>query len=251
MPRYPFGSRPTPRRPQHHQPPVQAPSPPQATGLGGILQNASFSPELSFLLAMTMKDGMNRHTALEMLKKIEPFVSTRDKAAIHSILSAQHLAEDYRRNPPVHPPYRSGAGLSAFSRYSRQQALLDVLSQYAGNDTKSLLQTLSQSARMQENFERMARRMEKLRNMNASSPEQMFEALSMFMPPEEQAKFKNMQNMLHMMNNMGNFRPEDIFKFMGGMGGGAGNMGGMGNMAGMMNRMMGGMGSKGGGPNKK
>lgn len=231
MPRFPFGSRPTPRRPQQQHPmrTMQPQSPPSSPmGYGDILKYASFSPELSFLLAMTMKDGMNRQSALEMLKKIEPYVSNSDKEAIHSIFNAQYMTDEYRRNPPAPPPGRSGTGLNSFSRLARQQALLDVLSGYAGSDTKSMMQGLSQSARMQENFERMTRRMEKLRNMNASSPEQMFEALSMFMPPEEQGKFRNMQNMMRMMGNMGNFKPEDMFKFMGNMGG-MGNTGSPGN----------------------
>ncbi len=251
MPRFPFGSRPAPRRPQR-QPmrSAQAQSPPaRQMGYGDILSHASFSPELSFLLAMTMKDGLNRESTFEMLRRIEPYVSAGDKEAIRSIFSAHTMSEEYRRHPNMSPPSRSGTGLNSFSRLSRQQSLLDVLSQYAGNDTRSMMQGLSQSARMQESFERMTRRMEKLRNMNTSSPEQMFEALSMFMPPEEQGKFRNMQNMMRMMGNMGSFKPEDMFKFMGGMGGntagpkntgqasGTGNMGGMGNIGSMMNIM--------------
>jgi len=81
-----------------------------------------------------------------------------------------------------------------------------------------MMRNLAQSASMQENFERMTRKMEKLRNMNASSPEQMFDVLSVFMPHEEQSKFRNMQNMMRMMGSMKNFKPEDMFKFMGGMG---------------------------------
>ncbi len=74
---------------------------------------------------------------------------------------------------------------------------------------------------MQENFEKMLKRMQKLRNMNNSSPEDMFEAISMFMPPSEQANIRNMQNMMRMMGSMKDFKPEDMLKFMGGM-----NMGG-------------------------
>ncbi len=230
MPRFPFGSRPAPRRPQ--QQPSRAaqaqPMPARQMGYGDIISHASFSPELSFLLAMTLKDGLNRQSTFEMLKKIEPYVSAADKEAIHSIFSAQHMTEEYRLHPPVSAPNRSGTGLNSFSRLARQQALLDVLAQYAGSDSKTMMQGLAQSARMQDNFERMTRRMEKLRNMNTSNPDQMFEALSMFMPPEEQSKFRNMQNMMRMMGNMGSFKPEDMFKFMGGMGnsGSTGNMGG-------------------------
>lgn len=253
MPRYPFGARPAPRR-RYPQPRAAEIPPPaaQPPGYADIFRHASFSPELSFLLAMTLKDGVSRETAMEMLRKIEPFVSGGDKEAIHSIFNAQRMAAEYR--PPVFPPNRSGTGLNSFSRLSRQQALLDVLSQYAGADAKAMMRRLAESARMQDNFERMTRRMEKLKNMNISSPEQMFEALSVFMPPEEQNRLRNLQNMMRMMNNMGGFHPEDMFKFMGGgnagnagdSGGmnGMGNMGSMANMANMMSRMMGSMGKK-------
>lgn len=233
MMRFPFGSRPGPRQgqrsPQSPQQPPRSQHPPErSVSYSDLLKNASFSPELSFLLAMTLKDGMSHETVMQMLKSIEPHVSAIDREAIHSIFGAHQLAEEYRRNPPVHPPSHSGTGLNAFSRLSRQQALLDVLSRYAGSDAKSMMHSLAQSVSMQENFERMTRRMEKLRHMNTSSPEQMFEALSMFMPPEEQSKFRNMQNMMRMMGSMKNFKPEDMFKFMGNMG----NMGGMGGMGG-------------------
>ncbi len=250
MPRFPFGSRPTPRRPQPQQTKTMQPQAPPAKpmGYGDIIGHASFSPELSFLLAMTLKDGLNRQSTFEMLKKIEPYVSNGDKEAIHSIISAQHMTEEYRLHPPVSAPNRSGTGLNSFSRLARQQALIDVLSQYAGSDTKAMMQGLAQSARMQDNFERMTRRMEKLRNMNASSPEQMFDALSMFMPPEEQGKFRNMQNMMRMMGNMGSFKPEDMFKFMGGMGN-SGNTGNMGGNAGGFNGNTGNSGNNAGGFN--
>ncbi len=230
MMRFPFGSRPGPRQSRRgtQQPlqPQQPQQPERSVAYGDLLKHASFSPELSFLLSMTLKDGLSRQSVMEMLKNIEPHVGAGDREAIHSIFSAQQLAEEYRRNPPVQPPGHSGTGLNAFSRFTRQQALLDVLSRYAGPDTQSMMRGLAQSASMQENFERMTRRMEKLRNMNTSSPEQMFEALSMFMPPEEQSKFRNMQNMIRMMGSMKNFKPEDMFKFMGKMGGMGGAGGG-------------------------
>ncbi len=224
MPRFPFGSRPAPRQVRRTPQPPPEPQD-QTAAYGDIIRNASFTPELSFLLSMTLKDGMKPQTMMEMLKNIEPLVSASDREAIHSIFNARQMAEQYRRNPPVVPPVHSGTGLNAFSRLTRQKALLDVLSRYANPDTRNMMNALAQSASMQENFERMTRRMEKLRNMNMSSPDQMFEALSMFMPQEEQNKFRNMQNMMRMMGSMKNFKPEDMFKFMG-------NMGNMGNMGG-------------------
>lgn len=211
MYRFPFGPRPMPRQPVRHQ----STPPDNKVGYSDLIKQTSFSPELSFLLSMTLKDGLDKNKALEMLKSIEPHVDSSDREAIRSIFHALNMAENYRRQPQRHPPERPGMGLSSFSRLSRQQALLDVLQRYASPDTCNMMRSLAQSARMQDNFERMIRRMEKLRHMKMSSPEQMFEAVSMFMPPDEQNQFRNMQKMIRMMGSMKNFKPEDMFKFMG------------------------------------
>lgn len=238
MPMFPFGSRPYPgSNPGGYRAPMspgftngnngfQAPSPPrQDTGARDLLKSTTFSPELSFLLAMTLKDGMSRATVLNLLRDIEPYVSSADRDAIHSLRGAQTLAEDFRKTPPPSGPPHTGAPLSGFSRLNRQQALLEVLQRYAGRDASGLMKNLQQSAQMQENFDRMLRRMERMRNMNMSSPEDIFEAMSGFMPPEQQSQFRNMQAMMRMMSGMGkNMKPEDMFRMMSGMGG----MGGMG-----------------------
>ena len=89
------------------------------------------------------------------------------------------------------------------------------MQRYAGQDTGGMMKNLQRSAQMQENFDRMLRRMERLRNMNTASPEDMFEAMSGFMPPEQQSEFRNMQMMMRMMSNMGkNMKPEDLFRMM-------------------------------------
>lgn len=224
MPRFPYGPRPVTRQVQYTRR-DQQPNEPKPEGAEhtdkDILKNASFSPELSFLLAMTLKDGLRQGSAVDLLRSIEPYVSARDREAIHRIMGAQQMAEEYRRNPPAAPPHGfPGSGLNGFSRLSRQQTLLEILQNYASRESSDLMKTLQRSAQMQENFDRMTRRMEKMRNMKTSSPEDMFEALSMFMPASEQSQFKNMQNMMRMMGTMGNmgnmsgFKPEDIFKFM-------------------------------------
>jgi hypothetical protein len=221
---FPFGSRPYPGSGPapggYRTPPppggYRTPAPPrQDTSGNELLKHTSFSPELSFLLAMTLKDGMSRTAVLDLLRDIEPFVSTVDREAIRSLRGAQGLAEDFRKATPPPEPPRTAAPLSGFSRLSRQQALLEVMQRYAGRDTGGMMKNLQQSAQMQENFDRMLHRMERMRNMNTSSPEQMFEAMSMFMPPEKQAEFRNMQTMMRMMSNMGkNMKPEDLFRMM-------------------------------------
>ncbi|MDD5018593.1 MAG: hypothetical protein PHO15_10915 [Eubacteriales bacterium] len=213
MLRFPYNSRPAPR----HMPHSQRQTPQQTEkklSYDDLMKRATFSPELSFLLAMTLKDGLCQNTVLDMLKNIEPYVSPADKEAIRSILGAKQMTDDFRQSAPVYAPQHGSSGLSDYSRLTRQQALLNVLQKYASHDTGVLMHNLQRSAEMQENFERMNKRMQKLRNMGNASPEDMFEALSMFMPPEEQTKFRNMQNMMRMMRSMKDFKPEDMFKFM-------------------------------------
>ena len=225
MPRFPYGPRPISRQIQYsrrEQQPTEPKAEEREFNQNDILKNASFSPELSFLLAMTLKDGLRQGSAIDMLKNIEPLVSAGDREAIHKILGAQRMAEEYRRTPPNIPHGYPGSGLNEFSKLSRQQALLEILQNYASRESSDLMRALQRSTQMQENFERMTRRIEKMRNMKTSSPQDMFEAMSMFMPQDQQSQFKNMQNMMRMMNMMGNsngFKPEDMFKFMGNMNG--------------------------------
>jgi hypothetical protein len=214
MLRFPYSGRPAPRRSDTvRRPPV----PQSKISYEDLMRNASFSPELSFLLAMVLKDGMRQDRLLSMLKEIEPYVSAGDKAAIHSVIGAIQISDDFRKSGPDDWPPRTNAGLADYSKFSRQYSLLDIMQKYAERDTGNMMQNLQRSVKMQENFEKMLKRMEKLRNMKNSSPEDMFEAISMFMPPSEQANIRNMQNTIRMMASMKNFRPEDMMKFMGGM----------------------------------
>ena len=219
MPMFPFGPRPYPGpAPSGYRPPAPPPQP-EPSGRD-LLAHTSFSPELSFLLAMTLKDGLSRSAVLDLLRDIEPFVSASDRQAIRSLRGAQEVAQELRRPvPPVNPPH-TAAPLSGYSRLSRQQALLEIMQRYAGHDAGGMMKNLQRSAQMQENFDRMLRRMERLRHINTSSPEDIFEAMSAFMPPEQQAEMRNMQMMMRMMANMSkNMKPEDLFRMMSGMGG--------------------------------
>ena len=211
--RFPFGPRPMPHRDPYNRPP-QPPPEEKKISYDDLMKNASFSPELSFLLAMTLKDGLCQNTVLDMLAKIEPYVSATDKDAIHSILGARNMTDTFRRSTPDFAPQHTHTGLSGYSKLTRQQALLNVLQNYASHETGSMMKNLAQSVKMQEDFARMSRRMEALRNNKNPSPEQMFEALSMFMPEDQQSQFRNMSNMMRMMGSMNNLKPEDIFKFM-------------------------------------
>lgn len=227
MKRYPYSRRPVPKPTQETQ--RYEPEPQRKISYDDLIRNASFSPELSFLLAMVLKDGMSQDRLLNLFKDIEPYVSSGDKAAIHSVIGAVQVTDNFRRSGPDDWPPRPNAELAEFSKFSRQNSLLNIMQKYAERDTVNMMQNLQKSVQMQENFEKMTKRMQKMRNMNSASTEDMFEALSMFMPPAEQANIRNMQNMMRMMGGMKNFNPQDMMKFMGGMGG----MGGLGGMNGM------------------
>ena len=211
--RYPFGPRRMPHPVPQNRPP-QNPPEEKKISYDELMKKASFSPELSFLLAMTLKDGLCQNTVLDMLAKIEPYVSADDKNAIHSILGARQMTDEFRRSTPNLTPQHTHTGLSGFSKLTRQQALLGVLEKYASHETGSMMRNLQQSVKMQEDFARMSRRIETLRNTKDPSPEQMMDALSMFIPQDQMSQFRNMSNMMRMMGNMKDFKPEDIFKFM-------------------------------------
>ena len=165
MLRFPFNSRPAPRQMPHNQQRQAPHTEEKKISYEDLMKRATFSPELSFLLAMTLKDGLCRNTVLDMLKNIEPYVSSTDKDAIRTVLGAKQLTDDFRQSSPDYAPRHSGSGLSDYSRHTRQQALLNVLQKYASHDTGVLMRNLQRSAEMQENFERMNKRMQKLRNM--------------------------------------------------------------------------------------
>lgn len=222
MLRFPFNSRPMPprdSRPNQQNDNVKKQDK-ERVSYEDLLKNASLSPELSFLLAMTLKDGIQRDNVFEMLEKIEPYVSSSDKNAIRSIIGAKQMTENFKHTSPNYCSHNQTGSLSGYSRLSRQQALLDILQKYASSDSSAMMQNLQRSTKMQQDFERMSKQMQKLQNMNNASPEDMFEAISMFMPPEQQSGFRNMQNMMRMMSSMGNMgsngnmKPEDLFRFM-------------------------------------
>ena len=85
MPIFPYGPRPISRQIQYtrREPPRAEKSTPASQAEDDILKNAAFTPELSFLLAMTLKDGLRQGTVLDLLKSIEPYVCARDREAIH------------------------------------------------------------------------------------------------------------------------------------------------------------------------
>jgi hypothetical protein len=182
-----------------------------------LINTASFSSELSFLLALLLKDGMSQSNTVEMLREIEPFVSDGDKAAIDSILGVIQMTDEFKRSAPYVSSSRPVNGLSDYTRSSRQHSLLNAMVKYAGQGSAGMLKDLQKSIEMQEDYEKTLKQLQSLNNLNSNSPEEMYEALSLFMTPEEQASYRNMQSMMRMMSSMKDLKPEDIMRFMGGM----------------------------------
>lgn len=181
-----------------------------------LINTASFSSELSFLLAYLLRGGMSQNKAIDMLRDIEPFVSDGDKAAINSILGAIQMTDEFRKSAPYFSSSRLANGLSDYTRSSRQHSLINSMIKYAENDSADMLKSLQKSMEMQEYYDSMLKKLQSLNNINSNSPEDMYEAFSLFMTPEQQAGYRNLQTMMNMLNSMKDFKPEDIFKFMGG-----------------------------------
>jgi len=181
-----------------------------------LLKSASFSPGLSFLLALMLKDGMSRAKALNMLRDIEPYVSDGDKAAIHGILGAVKVSNNFRNAPADPPVPRVPPELSEYSRPTRQNYLIETMLRYAGRGAASSIKSLKRMIEMRDEYERMIKRLRKLKSLNMNSTEDVMEAMSMFMPPEQLEAYHNMQNLLKMMGSIKDIRPEDILRQMGG-----------------------------------
>jgi hypothetical protein len=207
-----------------------------------VMDNASFSPMLSLMLSLIFRDGFCRHTAIDMLKNIYPYVEPSDRAMIDKLFGMQEFAQGYR--PQLNQSPYTGRVLS---RQERDLNLLRILRQYASQDTIRMFNRLENTMTMQSNMSRMMNRIGNFQNMRASSPMDIFSTMESFMPPNERNNIRNMSNMMNMFrgmntnNAMNNMRPEDLLRMMSGMGG-FGNMGNMGNLGNMMGNMMGNMG---------
>ena len=67
---------------------------------------------------------------------------------------------------------------------------------------------------MQSDFEKMAKKLENMKDMQNARPEDMLEIMSMFMKSEDMEQVKNMQNMLRLFGSMNNAKPEDMLNFL-------------------------------------
>lgn len=191
-----------PKQEQHKKP----------NSVNSIFENASFSPQLSLLLSMILKDGFARNTTMELLKNIYPYVDPVDKAMIDRIFDIKEFAGSYRPSFNTSPfPGK------ALSKHERDLNLLRILKQYAAQDTLRIFDRIERSIIMQAEMSRMMHRLESFRNMKASTPDELINIMEDFMPPEERKNIHNITNMMQLFKNMGNFKPEDLMRMFGGM----------------------------------
>lgn len=176
-----------------------------------LLSNASFSPQLSFLLSMVLKDGFSRNTTFDLLRNIYPYVEPGDKSMIDKIFGIQEFARGYK--PGSQPNANPGRALS---KQERDIHLLRVLRQYAAQDTVRIFNRYEQAIRMQQDLSRMMNRLEALRKTKVTNPDELLNTMESFLPPEERKNIRNISNMLNLFRNMGGFKPEDIMKMFGG-----------------------------------
>jgi hypothetical protein len=202
MVRYPFGRTP-------YQPRKRPPAPPPKHD--PLLDNASFSPQLSLMLSMVLKDGFCRNTALDLLRNIYPYVEPEDKAMIDKILGMRDFAQGYRPNR-----MQLNNGGRALSKQERDLSLLNIFKQFAGQDTVRMFDNLERMTMMQTDMNRMMNRLQNIRNMNVSSPDDLLGAMEAFMPQGERNNIRNMTNMMQLFKNMNNFKPDDLMRMFGG-----------------------------------
>lgn len=173
--------------------------------------NDGLSPELSMLLSMALKDGMQQNRMFSMLKDIMPYVSGNEKAVLQRMLDTKNNSNNEAYN---NRPAGSGSSLSGFTKQSRQQDLLDVIERYSEDQGNDMIKQLRRSVQMQKDFEDAAKKFGNLGNMNNAKPDEIIEAMSMFMKDEDKAQMRNMQNMMRLFGSMNNAKPEDLLSFL-------------------------------------
>jgi len=158
----------------------------------------NLSPDLSMLLSLTLKDGMNQNV-LPILESIEPFLEPKDRQAIGNILGMQDQVKRLRMYDHTHS---MNTGYQDLSKSERQLSLIRALSRFAGGDAKNIMQQMENSMQQQFEMGRMMKRMESMQDMDMNDPMAMFEMLEMFMPKGQSNEFQNITNMMNLFKNM-------------------------------------------------
>jgi len=201
MPRRPPG------KPEQHR--TSRPEPEQKND-----PKISLSSELSFLLALTLKDGLCKNTVFDLLNSIVPHVDKNDRTAISHILKLGEITDDFKRRTDIYSFRPVNTGSRTFTGTDRHLSLLRVLKKYAGQDANAVFSRMEKTLLMQTDMTRMINRINNLKHINMDKPDDFLSAFEMFMPPDERKNISNLANMMRLFAGMKDKNMADIFKKM-------------------------------------
>lgn len=166
----------------------------------------SFSPELSLMLSLALKDNQDSGNVVKMLRSIEPSLSGRDRNAVNRLLNYSEFEKTQTRK----------------SKYNGNTDLMGVLSSLTGfsgsSETGYIFEQMKNIFSAQEQFANFSQRLGRFQDKKNMNMSDMMEILSMFMPKDRLGPLGNISNMANMMNmfgNMKNFDPSMLLQMMG------------------------------------
>ncbi len=170
----------------------------------------SFSPELSLMLSLALKDNPGSEEIRGILSSIAPSLPGEDRSAVEKLLrySEFEQSDNSRR-------HRHSEG-----DYTQVIRTLKGLSK--NRNTSTVFDQMERAFSMQEEFSRMHRKLSMFQNKKNLGLEEMMDLMTLFMPKEQlkgMGQLSNMANMMKMFGNMKNFDPSMMMNMMGGMGG--------------------------------
>lgn len=166
----------------------------------------SFSPELSLILSIALKDKPDNENIISMLKQIEPSLSGKDREAVAKLL---HYSEFEKSQPRK-------------TRYNGSTDLLGVLRSLTGfsgsSETGYMFEQMKNIFLAQEQFTNFSQKLDRFQNKQNMNMSDMMDTLTMFMPKDQLGALGNISNMSNMMNlfgNMKNLDPSMLMQMMG------------------------------------
>lgn len=179
---------------------VQEPNRPKEKVTAPNLQAAGFSPLLTALLGMTIKDGLVNHTAFSLLRDIFPYVSKQDQTIISQLIGYQNMAGEVLKHP-YFPPLETVQQKRPLTNRQKFLELLRAMRKYGGQNANASFAMLERVLNMQQ-------RMTHLSN-KGNHMAQALEMMSLFGGQNNEMagnmkEMSNMANLFSMMNAMGN-----------------------------------------------
>ena len=166
----------------------------------------SFSPELSLMLSLLLKDNPDSENITKMLKSIEPSLSGRDRESVARLLQYS----EFEKTKPCRTKHGGDTDL---------MGVLQTLTGFSGsNDTGYIFEQMKNVFLAQEQFSDFSQRLNRYQGSKNMDMADMMEMLAMFMPKDKMNGLNNISNMANMMNmfgNMKNFDPSMLMRMMG------------------------------------